>query len=122
MHRRIKRVPSYDKVWKNIMRYSKAQQKAKTQYKICLKYILEKSVRLNYGIIRKEIDIFFEKVLDAKVDHVALSLDMFWWEKHKEDDNSELIQIAQYFIYKAEANHCKLHIYPWARWLLGIKG
>jgi len=118
MHRRIKRVPSYDKVWKNIMRYSKAQQKAKTQYKICLKYILVPGI----NDIRKEIDIFFEKVLDAKVDHVALSLDMFWWEKHKEDDNSELIQIAQYFIYKAEANHCKLHIYPWARWLLGIKG
>lgn len=118
MHRRIKRVNSYDKVWANIKRYSKAQQHAKTKHKICLKYILVPGI----NDIRQEIDLFFEKVLAAKINHVALSLDMFWWEKHKDDDNSELIQMAKYFIYRAEVNKCKIHVYPWARWLLGIKG
>ena len=116
MHRRVKCVNSYDRVWANIKRYSKAQQYAKTKHKICLKYILVPGI----NDIRREIDIFYEKVLAAKVDHVALSLDMFWWEQHKHDDNSELIDMAHYFIYKAEANKCKLQIYPWARWLLGI--
>lgn len=117
MHKRIKRVNSYDKVWGNIKKYSKAQQFAKTKKKICLKYILVPGI----NDVCREIDIFYEKVLAAKIDHVALSLDMFWWEGHKHDDNSELIKVANYFIYKAEANKCKLQIYPWARWLLGIK-
>ena len=118
MHRRVKRVNSYDRVWSNIKKYSKAQKSAKNSHKICLKYILVPGI----NDITREIDIFFEKVLEAKIDYVALSLDMFWWEKHKHDDNSELINTAKYFIYRAEVNKLKLDIYPWARWLLGIRG
>ncbi|MCR5261124.1 MAG: radical SAM protein [Candidatus Gastranaerophilales bacterium] len=116
MHKKIKRVNSFDKVWKNIREYSKAQQEAGTKEKICLKYILIPEV----NVIKKEIDIFFEKVTKEKIDHVALSLDMFWWEKHKDDDNTELVKMAQYFVDKANEYGYKLHIYPWARWLLGM--
>lgn len=116
MHKKIKRVDSFDKVWSNIKEYSKAQQEAGTKEKICLKYILIPDLNID----KKEIDIFYERVSKAKVDHVALSLDMFWWEKHKHEDNSHLIDIANYFIKKSEEYDFKLHIYPWARWLLGM--
>lgn len=117
MHKRIKQVPSYDKVWENIHKYSEAQQEAGTKEKICLKYILIPKVNIS----KREINIFFEKVAEAKVDHVALSLDMFWWEKHKHDDNRKLVEMAQYFIKKSEEYNFKLNIYPWARWLLGMQ-
>lgn len=117
MHQKVKQVPSYDKVWNNILKYSEAQQIAQSKEKICLKYIFVPGL----NDIKEEIDVFFDKVKDAKIDHVALSLDMFWWEKHKHDDNSKLIELANYFIQKAYDNNYKLNIYPWARWLLGIE-
>ncbi|MBQ2644495.1 radical SAM protein [bacterium] len=117
MHKKVKQVNSYDKVWENIYRYSEAQQEAKTKEKICLKYILLPNINTK----KEEIDLFLEKVANAKIDYVALSLDMFWWTKHKDDDNKSLINISNYFIEETQKYKFKKYIYPWARWLLGIK-
>ncbi len=73
LHRKIKQVPSFEKVWSNIKKYSEAQQKSGANQKICLKYILVPGM----NDIKKEIDIFYKKAKSAKVDHVALSLDLF---------------------------------------------
>lgn len=116
LHKKIKRVNSFDKVWSNIHEYSKAQQESGTKEKICLKYIFVPDV----NVIKKEIDLFYDRVTQEKIDHVALSLDMLWWEKHKDEDHTYLVEMAHYFIDKANEYGYKLHIYPWARWLLGM--
>ncbi|MBQ2645188.1 radical SAM protein [bacterium] len=114
MHKKVKCVSSFDKVWANIYKYSKAQQEANSKEKICLKYVFVPKVNVQ----KREIDIFFKNVIKANVDYVALSLDMLWWEKHKYDNNEKLIKMANYFIEQSKEKNLKLTIYPWARWLL----
>lgn len=112
IHEKVKRVKSYDKVWANIEKYSDAQMKSGKTDKITLKYLVVPDV--NDKI--EEFDLFLQKVIDCKITKVALSLDMFWYEQHKNEDNSELNEKFDYFIQKAQDLGLYVHIYPWAKW------
>lgn len=115
VHEKVKRVQSFDKVWGNIAEYSKAQKKSDNQFQMCLKYLVVPDVNDTLD----EFDKFFDKVIENDVKSVALSLDMFWYEEHKSEDNSELNRKFDYFIDRAKNKlGLDIRVYPWAEWSL----
>lgn len=113
-HQRVKRVESFDKVWANIAEYSKAQQKSCKLNQIWLKYLVVPGV--NDSV--EEFEIFFDNVQKNGISCVALSLDMFWYEEHKTENNQELNDKFDYFLDKAVKRDLFTHVYPWAQWSL----
>lgn len=101
-HQRVKRVESFDKVWANIAEYSKAQQKSCKLNQIWLKYLVVPGV--NDSV--EEFEIFFDNVQKNGISCVALSLDMFWYEEHKTENNQELNDKFDYFWIKRLKEIC----------------
>ena len=117
VHKQVKRVSSFEKVWKNISEYSKAQEFSGKYNQIWLKYLVVPNVNDK----ESEMDKFIDKVQEYNIRCVALSLDMFWYEQHKNEDNSLLISKFDYFCDIATKAGLSLHVYPWARWSMESK-
>ncbi len=90
MHKKVKQVDSYKKVWKNLEEYSKNQPKDANFVKA--KYIIVPGLNDS----EKEIGVWLQKCRDINIKSVVLNLDFRWIMNNV---NSNLIPIYNLMIY-----------------------
>jgi molybdenum cofactor biosynthesis enzyme MoaA len=114
MHRKIKQVRSYDRVWKNLKRYASHQ---KDPYAVKAKYILIPGINDK----REEIDLWLQKAKENGVNCVFHEIESKWFYGLR-DRNEEIPQdILSFFDYareKAEALGLKYVLYERAEHMM----
>lgn len=98
VHEKVKGVKSYNKVWKNIKKYSSVKNSLNKNY-ISLKYII--IPELNDS--EEEIEIWIQKSLQANVNKLLLNADnnIFFNKENtpeKEEKLKKVIALTEYFV------------------------
>ncbi len=87
LYKKIKNVDKFDEVMTNIKNYSSAQKHGKTQVR--LKYIMLPGLNDN----KKEIDKFFEKVIDANIKYIKPEIEISLYQRIKNNEK----ELKRYF-------------------------
>ena len=74
LYEKIKQVPCYDKVWKNLAKYAKAKNGL-----IRTKYVLIPGVNDNLT----EVKNWLQKTYDAGIKHIAFDVEDNWFKKNR---------------------------------------
>lgn len=107
MHRKIKGVDSYDRVWANLTKYVQAQKENKTKVKA--KYIIVPGVNDS----EYEIDLWLNKCLSVGITSVALNLDQNWFRDNiNKSDLMTQYNLMSYTAKKAEELNLMFELYP----------
>ena len=96
VHEKVKGVPSYDKVWKNLKAYAKAQQSPFRQVKA--KYIIVPGMNDS----KEEIDLWLKKCCEAGIKYVVLNLDFNWLSENINNPDIKLYELMKYTQEKAQ--------------------
>ena len=106
IHKKVKQVDSYDKVWKNIKKYSKAKNPIFKNY-VSLKYIIIPDVNDNFD----EIDMFVEKAIKAGVSHIILNADSNIYKKEVSPETLDrIIGMTGFFVSKCHEKNIKMEL------------
>ncbi|MBE7705342.1 MAG: radical SAM protein [Cyanobacteria bacterium SIG29] len=88
---KVKRRDFYDKVWENITKYALVQPESN---RVKTKFIVIPDV----NDTKEEIQAWVEKSIQAGVKHLALDLELFYYEKNKENLPDNLLDLFEYAI------------------------
>ena len=102
VHKLVKGVPSYDKVWKHLKMYSKTKSS-----------IYRNTLRLKFIVIpdvndsEKEIDLFIQNAKNTAVDYLILNADNNIFikemsEEERRNNLSKVVKLSEYFISKCK--------------------
>ncbi len=111
MHRKIKQVNSYDKVWANLKRYASYQ---KDPYGVKVKYIIIPGE----NDIKQELDLWLEKAKQNGINCVLLEIEAGWFYARMENVPEEIISLFRYAKEKAESLGLKYELYEKAKHLM----
>lgn len=114
MHEKIKRVKSYDKVWKNLKLYADAQAKAKRKDLITTKYIIVPGENDTV----EEVNAFFAKTVETGIKVIAINVEIYWYQNNVKVDKSKLKDLIEYMIMKAKELNLDYRVYPQAYWVI----
>ena len=98
---KVKRYDFYDKVWENIRKYSSVKIKSDA---VKTKFILIPNV----NDTKEEIDSWIEKSMSVGVSHLAFDIEMFWYNKNKDNLPDSIFDITEYTFSKI--NEYKLQL------------
>ena len=105
IHRKVKQVDSYDKVWKNLKEYAKNQGENKDHVKA--KYIIVPGLNDS----EEEINIWLQKCRDINIKSVVLNLDFQWIMQNVDNDLIPLYNLMQYTLDKAAEYDMNCELY-----------
>lgn len=98
---KIKRYDFYDKVWANVKRYATAQIE---NNQVKTKFIIIPGI----NDTQAEIKSWIEKSIECGVRHVALDVEMMWYNGNKDNLPKELFDIFEYAVSEINNNHLKI--------------
>lgn len=92
LYKKIKQVDSFENVWANLKKYSSAQNKNKIQVKA--KYIIIPNVNDS----NKDIDDFFNKVIESSINSVRMDIEMNWYNENRSNDEklTHMFELLKY--------------------------
>lgn len=98
IYKKIKGVDKFDDVWNNIIKYYNSQNQRKNM--VIIKYI----ILLNTNDSKELIDSFFNKIIEAGIQIIAIDTDMVWYAKNKNNETEieNLFKIVRYMENLAE--------------------
>ena len=111
MHRKIKQVNSYDKVWKNLKRYASHQ---KDPFAVKSKFIVIPGTNDS----KKEIDIWLKKSKENGINCVFHEIESKWFYERRENVPDEIIELFNYAKEKAESMGLKYVLYERAEHMM----
>lgn len=111
MHKRIKQVNSYDKVWNNLKKYAASQ---KDPYAVKAKYIVIPGVNDKTS----EIDLWLEKAKENGVNCVFHEIESKWFYARRENVPDEIINLFKYTEDKANSMGLKYVLYERAEHMM----
>ncbi len=88
---KVKGYKLYDKVWENISKYAKVQP---TPDRVKTKFIFIPNINTS----KKEIEEWVEKSISVGVKHLALDIEMLWYERNKNNLPSEFLNLFEYTV------------------------
>ena len=103
VHRKIKRVKTYKKVWKNIKRYAENQAKP---YLVNVKFIIVPG----YNDTKEEIEQWLMNCVAAKVHVIVLGIDANYFEPNRENIPDRIFDLFRWTKDKAESLGLKFTI------------
>ncbi len=109
MHEKVKRVKSFDKVWHNFKKYSKAKTKEYSK-KLCTKYVIVPNVNDS----KKEIAEFIKQSKKNGATHVAVNVYNQLLNEMNYEENllNNLYQLAEFFKSEALKNKLEYVFFP----------
>lgn len=87
----VKEYKLYDKVWENISKYAKVQP---APDRVKTKFIFIPNINTS----KKEIEEWVEKSISVGVKHLALDIEMLWYERNKNNLPSEILNLFEYTV------------------------
>ena len=111
MHKKIKQVNSYDRVWKNLKRYAANQ---KDPFAVKSKYIVIPGT----NDIKEEIDIWLKKSKENGINCVFHEIESKWFYERRENVPDEIIHLFDYAKEKAESMGLKYVLYERAEHMM----
>ena len=111
MHKTIKQVNSYDKVWKNLKRYASHQ---KDPYAVKSKYIVIPGINDS----KEELEIWLHKAKENGVNFVLHEIESKWFYARRENVPDEMIQLFKYTEEKAKELGLKYEHYERAEHMM----
>lgn len=111
MHRKIKQVDSYDKVWNNLKRYASHQKDANA---VKSKFILIPGE----NDLKQEIDLWLEKSKASGINCVLHEIESKWFYARRESVPDEIIDLFRYAKNKAEKLGLKYELYERAEHMM----
>lgn len=96
IHEKVKQVKSYDKVWKTLKEYAKAQPKGADNVKA--KYIIVPGVNDS----EEEINLWLEKCNEINIKSVVLNLDFNWIMENVDGELMPLYDLLQFTMKRAD--------------------
>ncbi len=114
LHKKIKQVNSYDKVWKNLKRYATHQ---KDSYAVKSKYIVIPGINNN----REEIDIWLQKSKENGINCVLQEIESEWFYKRRENVPDEIFDLFNYTKEKAKLTGLKYVLYERAEHMMSYR-
>lgn len=111
MHRKIKQVDSYNKVWKNLKRYASHQ---KDPNAVKVKYI----VIPGENDIKEEMDIWLKKAKENGINCVLHEIESKWFYARRDNVPDEIIELFDYVREKAESMGLKYELYERAEHMM----
>lgn len=114
LHKKIKQVNSYDKVWKNLKRYASHQ---KDPYAVKSKYIVIPGVNDS----RDEIDIWLKKSKENGINCVFHEIESKWFYARRENVPDEIFELFDYTKEKAESMGLKYVLYERAEHMMSYR-
>lgn len=111
MHEKVKGVKSYDKVWKNLDKYSAVYNKEKFSNILKTKFIIVPGL----NDTEEEIDLWLQRTAKTKIKNVSLSLDFHWiFDKTEDIDGMKnIINLTTFFINKTKEYGFNYDLYPY---------
>lgn len=107
VHRIIKQVNTYDKVWKHIQKYAKAKYPLSNN-SVTTKYIIVPEINDNI----EEISKFVQKSKASGVTKLILNADDRIYRKDVEESYQEkLLQLTEFFVDLAKKNHFRYYLF-----------
>ncbi len=108
VHEKIKRVKTYDIVYKNAKKYSSYKKNIYSN-KIISKYIIIP----DYNDKKQEIDIWIEKSKQIGVSHLAINIDgRIFDTKNEPNITNNIIDLCEYFKNRCETEKLNFMLYP----------
>ncbi len=114
LHRKIKGVPSYDKVWKNLKKYASNQ---KDPYAVKVKYILIPGENDSYS----EIDLWLKKAKENGINCVLHEIESKWFYARRENVPNNIIAYFDYAKQKAKELGLKYELYERAEHMMSYR-
>lgn len=111
MHRKIKQVRSYNRVWSNLKRYAKHQ---KDPYAVKVKYI----VIPGENDIKEEIDLWLRKAKENGINCVLHEIESKWFYARRDNVPEEILSLFDYAKEKAESLGLKYELYERAEHMM----
>lgn len=111
MHKKIKQVDSYDKVWNNLKRYASHQKDANA---VKSKFILIPGE----NDIKQELDLWLEKSKASGINCVLHEIESKWFYARRESVPVEIIDLFRYAKDKAESLGLKYELYERAEHMM----
>ena len=111
MHRKIKQVDSYDKVWNNLKRYASHQKDANA---VKSKFILIPGE----NDLKQEIDLWLEKSKASGINCVLHEIESKWFYARRECVPDKIIDLFRYAKNKAEKLGLKYELYERAEHMM----
>lgn len=105
MHRKVKQVDSYDKVWANLKEYAKHQPKDSDFVKA--KYIIVPGL----NDTKEEINLWLEKCKETGIKSVVLNLDFRWIMDNVDKDLLNLYNLMKHTQDRAYLMHMNCELY-----------
>lgn len=111
MHKFVKGVTSYDKVWKNLKKYASMQQ---DPYAVKTKYILIPGINDSY----EEIDLWLKKTKENGINCVFHEIESKWFYARRDNIPDYIIDFFAYAKSKAENMGLKYELYERAEHMM----
>lgn len=111
MHRKIKQVDSYDRVWNNLKRYAAHQKDANA---VKSKFILIPGE----NDLKQEIDLWLKKSKENGINCVLHEIESKWFYARRENVPVEIIDLFRYAKDKAEELGLKYELYERAEHMM----
>lgn len=111
MHRKIKQVDSYNKVWKNLKRYASHQ---KDPNAVKVKYI----VIPGENDFKEEMDIWLKKAKENGINCVLHEIESKWFYARRDNVPDEIIGLFDYAREKAESMGLRYELYERAEHMM----
>ena len=108
-HELVKRVKSFDKVWHNFKKYSKAKKKDYSK-RLCTKYVIVPNV----NDTKKELEEFIKQSRKNGATQVALNVYNQLLNEMNYEDNllHHLVELADFWVQKAKENKLSYMLFP----------
>ena len=100
---KIKRFDFYDIVWENIRKYASVQKRSDS---VKTKFILIPGVNDS----KSEINAWIKKSLSVGIKHLAFDIEMFWFDKNKNNLPQSIFDIVEYVINEIKINNLDLEL------------
>ena len=111
MHKFVKGVTSYDKVWKNLKKYASMQQ---DPFAVKTKYILIPGINDSY----EEIDLWLKKTKENGINCVFHEIESKWFYARRDNIPDYIIDFFAYAKSKAENMGLKYELYERAEHMM----
>ena len=106
-HEKVKRVKSFDKVWKHIKKYAKVKNPI-FKNRIELKYIIIPNINDS----EKEIELWIDKAIKAGINNLVLNADNnIFIQEHSQEDKERMlkrvVELSDYFVEKVREKNIR---------------
>ena len=110
MHEKVKGVKSFDKVWKNLDKYSSVYKYKEGGNLLKTKFIIMPGINDS----EEEIDLWLKRTMKTKIRNVSLNVDFQWIFTNTEnyDGMKKIIKLKEFFESKAKDYDLIFDIYP----------